>query len=63
MSGPNSCPNGDTRVMLGHVNEEFACPKHGQKELDVCQSRKGCDMMPLRWYLAERNRLVTGKTR
>lgn len=63
MPGPNSCPNGDTRVMRGHVNEAFVCNKHGEKELDVCYSRENCTIVPLRDYLFSRNRLVTGKTR
>ena len=63
MPGPNSCPNGDTRVMLGHVNEEFVCYKHGDKELDLCYSRSGCNIISLRVYLSERGRLRTGKTK
>lgn len=63
MSGPNSAPNGDTRLVLGHVNEAFVCSKHGDKELDVCSGKPGCEMMSLRHYLASRGRLVTGKTK
>lgn len=63
MSGPNSALNGDTSIIRGHVNEKFVCSKHGEKELDACAVRQNCDMMPLRWYLASRGRLVTGKTR
>ena len=68
MSGPNSAPNGDTRVVKGHINEEFMCDKHGDKHLDECESnqvldRSHCDVVSLRDYLAKRNRLVTGKTK
>lgn len=63
MSGPNSAPNGDTSIVLGHVNEKFVCSKHGDKELDVCERRENCNMESLRVYLTKRNRLVTGKTR
>lgn len=67
MPGPCSVPNGDTRVVRGHIDEEFACEKHGQKELDRCENRRfdknPCVVVPLRQYLAERNRLRTGKTK
>lgn len=63
MPGPNSCPNGDTRVMRGHVNEVFVCEKHGDKETYECSMKPGCKLVPLRDYLYKRNRLVTGKTR
>lgn len=62
MPGPNSARNGDTRIILGHIDEVFVCVKHGEKELDKCQNRAGCTMESLRLYLAKRNRLVTGKT-
>lgn len=65
MAGPLSTPNGDVRIIRGHVQEEFIC---------VCGNHK-CDgtmdswdrythkMVPLRNYLFDRNRLVTGKTK
>jgi hypothetical protein len=63
MPGPLSAPNGDTRIVRGHINEEFVCDKHFDKEFDVCLDRQGCVVIPLRQYLAKRNRLVTGKTK
>lgn len=68
MPGPNSIPNGDTTVMRGHVNEKFVCRIHGEKELDACEQRiadeeGNCKIIPLRWYLSERGRLRTGKTK
>lgn len=67
MPGPNSVPNGDTRLMRGHINEAFVCQRHVDKHLDVCYDRvdaekNACVVVPLRQYLAERNRLRTGKT-
>jgi hypothetical protein len=76
MPGPNSVPNGDTRLMLGHMNEAFICEVHSDKNLDLCFEREGmyytdkhgelvlypCRVVSLRNYLAKRNRLVTGKT-
>lgn len=63
MPGPCSTPNGDTRIIRGHVNEAFVCNKHGEKELDKCYINVNCTIVPLRDYLASRGRLVTGKTR
>jgi hypothetical protein len=68
MAGPNSVPNGDTRLMMGHVNTVYLCDKHGDKELDKCEERltrekNPCKMITLREYLAARKRLITGKTR
>lgn len=74
MSGPNSAPNGDTRLVMGHVNEEFMCQTHGNKHLDRCEKNlvytiderldgKKCVVVGLRTYLAQRNKLVTGKTK
>ena len=63
MPGPNSSPNGDTTIVRGHADEVFVCERHKDKELDACAVRKGCEILPLRTYLAKRNRLITGKTR
>ena len=76
MPGPNSCPNGDARLILGHVNEAFMCEVHADKQLDLCVERQGkqyvdkhgevcnyrCHVVSLRHYLARRNMLRTGKT-
>ncbi len=66
MPGPLSTPNGDTTLARGHVNEKFVCNKHGDKNLDLCEAKieagMSCSMVPLRNYLADRNRLRTGKT-
>lgn len=62
MPGPNSCPNGDISLMLGHVNEEFACVKHGRNG-EWCDIDPKCSFVSLRTYLASRGRLVTGKTK
>ena len=59
MPGPNSAPNGDTAIVRGHVNEEFVCDRHANCNLDT----SSCKVVPLREYLAKRNRLRTGKTR
>lgn len=59
MPGPNSAPNGDTRIVRGHINEEFVCEKH-KAELEKCD--KKCTLLPLRVYLSKRNLLRTGKT-
>jgi len=59
MAGPNSAPNGDTRIIRGHVNEEFACETHRECTLDTDR----CKVVPLRWYLSKRGRLQTGKTK
>lgn len=63
MPGPLSTPNGDVRIIRGHVNEEFVCNKHGDKNVDECFADAKCTIVPLRDYLYQRNRLVTGKTR
>jgi hypothetical protein len=63
MPGPLSTPNGDARIIRGHVNEMFVCGQHFDKELDKCYGRERCTIVPLRDYLYQRNRLVTGKTR
>lgn len=68
MPGPNSIPNGDTTVMRGHVNEKFVCRIHAGKQLDTCEANIAtdegmCKIIPLRWYLEERGRLNTGKTK
>lgn len=62
MPGPQSTPNGDTRIIAGHVNEAFVCGTHFDKRLDLCQGDEECRIITLRAYLAKRNRLVTGKT-
>lgn len=63
MPGPLSTPNGDVRIIRGHVKEEFVCNRHADKNLDECFSNEKCTIVPLRDYLYNRNRLVTGKTR
>jgi hypothetical protein len=60
MPGPNSAPNGDTRIVKGHFNEEFVCATH-YREYDRCNEK--CKNISLRDYLAKRNMLRTGKTR
>lgn len=78
MPGPNSTPNGDTSVSRGHVNEKFTCEIHAEKHLDRCEENirrrenadserekrqiPACRVVPLRDYLAKRNRLRTGKS-
>lgn len=65
MAGPLSTPNGDQRIIRGHVNEEFIC-KCGNNKCDgsIDVSRPYAHkMIPLRDYLYARNRLVTGKTK
>ncbi len=62
MPGPQSTPNGDTRIIAGHVNEAFVCGTHFEKHLDKCQQNEDCKIISLRAYLTKRNRLVTGKT-
>lgn len=59
MPGPNSSPNGDTRIVRGHINEEFRCDTHRE----CVQDGENCKIIPLRWWLAKRNLLHTGKTR
>lgn len=49
--------------MMGHVNTEYVCFKHGDKHLDKCEITKACKIITLREYLWERGRLRTGKTR
>ena len=63
MPGPNSVPTGDTRLMMGHVNTEYVCFTHKDKHLDVCESKKGCEIVSLREYLSARGALRTGKTK
>lgn len=58
MPGPNSAPNGDTRIVRGHINEEFRCDKHRECN----QTSKECNIIPLRVWLQKRNLLRTGKT-
>lgn len=73
MAGPNSAPNGDTRIVMGHVNEEFVCMLHGPKHLAWCNETvaglmdgrytyPACKVVSLRQHLALRGHLVTGKT-
>lgn len=69
MAGPNSAPNGDTRIVVGHVDADYACEIHGTKHLDWCEETEqgefdfpACHVVPLRYYLAKRNRLRSGKT-
>lgn len=59
MPGPNSSPNGDTRIVRGHWNEEFRCDKHRE----CSQAQKDCNIIPLREWLSKRNMLRTGKTK
>lgn len=58
MAGPNSAPNGDTTIVRGHVNEEFIRVKRWDAELEL----EWFEEVPKRTYLAQRNRLRTGKT-
>jgi len=73
MAGPNSAPNGDTRIVVGHVHADYACEIHGTKHLGWCEETErgiasgrfdfpACHVVPLRHYLAKRNKLRTGKT-
>jgi len=59
MAGPNSVPNGDTRLMMGHVNTEYRCDTHSKCSWE----EKSCKIITLREWLAKRNRLRTGKTK
>lgn len=66
MAGPLSTPNGDQRIIRGHVNEEFICTCSNSKcESGWTDTYSGFThkMIPLRDYLYARNRLVTGKTK
>lgn len=62
MPGPNSAPNGDARLVVG-VSQDYMCERHADKELDECLDRHPSLVVPLRYYLAKRNRLRTGKTK
>jgi hypothetical protein len=73
MAGPLSVLNGDERIVRGSVNEEFVCVLHGQKHLAWCNDTvaglmsgefdfPACRVVPLRYWLATRGRLITGKT-
>ena len=65
MAGPLSVPNGDVRIIRGHVQEEFLC-KCGNEKCDGTprgDRPNAHKMIPLRDYLAARGRLITGKTR
>lgn len=53
-----SVPNGDTRLMRGHFNEKFVEVKRKDED-----GNEFVEQVPLRTYLAKRNRLVTGKTK
>jgi hypothetical protein len=58
MPGPNSAPNGDTTIVLGHINEEFC------KEVRLKgYAEEYIEWIPKREWLAKRNRLRTGKTK
>lgn len=60
MVGPLSTPNGDVRIIRGHIHEEFVCMVH----MDKCNRQyDNCHEVPLREYLTSRNKLVTGKTK
>ena len=68
MPGPLSTPNGDTRIIRGHVNEVFMCEKHNtdydsHNEEFNKDGELLCRRVSLREYLLKRNRLVTGKTK
>lgn len=60
MPGPNSAPNGDSRLVAGSANAEILCDVHTEK-CDMLT--KNCKVVTLREYLARRKRLITGKTR
>jgi hypothetical protein len=56
MAGPMSAPNGDRRIVRGDLNEEFKIVRHETEYGTWLES------VPLRTWLAQHNRLVTGKT-
>lgn len=66
MAGPLSTPNGDVRIIRGHVQEEFLC-RCGDKKCDGIKIDWNTGyvhkLIPLRDYLAARGRLITGKTK
>ena len=66
MAGPLSVPNGDVRIIRGHVQEEFICKCGNHKcdgTYDSWDNQNTHEMIPLRTHLSNRNRLVTGKTK
>jgi hypothetical protein len=58
MAGPNSAPNGDARLVKGHLLAEFVWVEY-YDELTRMSFRM---QVPLRDYLARKHRLLTGKT-
>lgn len=74
MAGPNSAPNGDRRIVVGDIHGEFVCELHGPKHLAWCNDTVAglmtgefdfprCRVVPLRYHLARRGLLRTGKTK
>lgn len=71
MPGPNSAPNGDTRLVRGHINEAFTvisrrtcarCYAQYVASVPEKQEPEPYIMLPLREHLARHGNLVTGKT-
>lgn len=58
MSGPNSAPNGDARLVKGYPGQDFVWVKVDSKR----DERYPGYWKPLRDYLADKGRLETGKT-
>lgn len=59
MSGPNSAPNGEVGLIKGHWNEEFVFIS----DRDFYRGEYGPFWVSLQDYLAQSNRLRTGKTK
>jgi hypothetical protein len=58
MAGPNSAPNGDARLVKGHLLAEFVWVERYDALTDMIIRWQE----PLRDNLARKHRLVTGKT-
>jgi hypothetical protein len=59
MPGPNSSPDGDTRLVVGHPAQEFVWVEVKSTK----DERFPGYWEPLRINLARKGRLITGKTR
>lgn len=57
MPGPNSAPNGDAGLVMGHPAQEFVCNGKGYTHLKHKCGDDECRMVPAR-FMAKR----TGKT-
>lgn len=55
MPGPNSAPNKERRL----TSDEVVCARHGEQD-SRCDEK--CNYVRYRTWLADRNRLHTGKT-